>query len=303
MSTCWRKRGRVFAPDGSRWWARSYASFPTVEVRDDTLRVYFTGLDDHGFGRTGYVDLDARDPSRVVHESREPVLDIGAIGAFDDSGANAFSIATSNGTRYLYYQGWQRTERAPHLIFTGVAVGEGDGFRKVGRTPVLDRTDDDPYLRGAPFVIVEDGAFRMWYASARRWVDDEHGLHYEVDIRHATSPDGLSWSADPRPCVPIEPPDEYAVGRPSVLVDGGRYRMWYSIRSFSQPYRIGYAESGDGLVWTRRDSEAGIERSARGWDSAMICYPQVVRVGPRMLMFYNGNGHGETGFGYAEADG
>ena len=33
----------------------------------------------------------------------------------------------------------------------------------------------------------------------------------------------------------------------------------------------------------------------------MICYPQVVRVDDRLLMFYNGNQHGASGFGYAEA--
>jgi hypothetical protein len=31
----------------------------------------------------------------------------------------------------------------------------------------------------------------------------------------------------------------------------------------------------------------------------MICYPCVVEVDGRTLMFYNGNGFGQTGFGYA----
>src|SRR5207244_9360071 len=126
------------------------------------------------------------------------------------------------------------------------------------------------------------------------------GVHYEIVIRHATSRDGLGWVADEEPAVSIDS-DEYAVGRPSVLLDGDTYRMWCSIRSFSEPYRIGYAESSDGVSWTRRDSEAGIGRSQEGWDSAMICYPQVVRVDDRLLMFYNGNQHGASGFGYAEA--
>ena len=88
----------------------------------------------------------------------------------------------------------------------------------------------------------------MWYASCRTWIQNEHGLHYEVAIRHAKSQDGIHWEADPAPCLTAASDDEYGVGRPSVLVDGGRYRMWYSIRSFSRPYRIGYAESTDGLV-------------------------------------------------------
>lgn len=298
----WNKRGHVYVPDGSRWWARKYAAFPTVDPQGDSLRVYFAALDEHNVGRTGYVDVDADDPSRVLNECAEPVLDTGDIGTFDDCGANAFSIVTHDGTKYLYYQGWQRTERIPYLIFSGLATDDGDGggFRKRLRTPVLDRTDDDPFLRGAPYVIKEPAGFRMWYVSCRRWLHDEHGLHYDVSIRHAVSADGLRWVADAQSCVTPEA-DEYAVGRPSVLFEGGLYRMWYSIRSFSRPYRIGYAESPDGIAWTRLDAEAGIERSPDGWDSAMICYPNVVRVRDRLLMFYNGNQHGATGFGYAEA--
>lgn len=298
----WSKRGHIYAPDGTRPWARGYASFPTVDVLGDALRVYFTALDDERFGRTGYVDLDADDPTRVLHESPDPVLDLGEPGSFDDSGANAISVVGDGPRKHLYYQGWQRTERVPFLVFTGLATDDGRGFEKRSRTPILDRIEGDRYLRGGPFVARHEGAFRMWYASARRWVRDAHGLHYDVVIRHAVSQDGVRWEADERPCVVPDPPDEYAVGRPSVLIEDGAYRMWYSVRSFSRPYRIGYAESSDGVRWERRDAEVGIERSAAGWDSEMICYPQVVRVRDRLLMFYNGNRHGSTGFGYAEAE-
>jgi hypothetical protein len=298
----WKKGGLVYAPDGTRWWARRNASFPAVCLQDDVLRVFFTALDDRRFGRTGYVDLDPEDPSRVVRESAEPVLDLGEVGAFDDCGANAFCALRVGDATYLYYQGWQRAERVPYLIFTGLAIddGDGQGFRRYSRAPLLDRTDEQPFLRGAPCVVRLSDGFHMWYVSSRRWVHDAHGLHYEVAIHHARSPDGVDWTADERPCVEPDWNDEYAVGRPSVLVEGNTYRMWYSVRSFSQPYRLGYAESGDGHAWMRRDSEVGLERSDQGWDSQMTCYPQVIRVDGRLLMFYNGNGHGASGFGYAE---
>jgi predicted GH43/DUF377 family glycosyl hydrolase len=269
----------------------------------DVLRVYFAALDDDNRGRAGYVDVDATDPLRVVHGAQEPILDVGELGTFDDSGANAFSIVIDGPKRHLYYQGWQRTERVPYLIFSGLATdhGQGRGFEKHTRAPILDRTEDDPFIRGAPFVLLEEGRFRMWYVSCRRWVRDEHGLHYDVVIRHATSRDGVRWLADREPCLTPAAGREYAVGRPCVLHEDGVYRMWYAIRSFHEPYRIGYAESADGALWTRRDDEVGIGRSQDGWDSEMICYPYVLRVGDRLLMFYNGNRHGLTGFGYAEA--
>jgi hypothetical protein len=73
--------------------------------------------------------------------------------------------------------------------------------------------------------------------------------------------------------------------------------MWYSRRG--QAYRIGYAESDDGVRWQRRDGEAGIDVSDSGWDAEMIAYPCVFRHEGRLFMLYNGNGYGRTGVGLA----
>jgi hypothetical protein len=66
---------------------------------------------------------------------------------------------------------------------------------------------------------------------------------------------------------------------------------------------MGYAVSKDGLTWTRLDEKVGITASSTGWDSEMLCYGYVLRIGQRLFMFYNGNKHGATGFGLAELDG
>ncbi len=79
--------------------------------------------------------------------------------------------------------------------------------------------------------------------------------------------------------------------------DGDRYRMWYSFRGAA--YRMGYAESPDGLEWTRRDRECVVDPSASGWDAEMVTYPLVVRHRDTWLLFYNGNGYGRTGIGLA----
>ena len=78
--------------------------------------------------------------------------------------------------------------------------------------------------------------------------------------------------------------------------------MWYSIRSRSRPYRIGYAESADGLVGIGKIIEPGSSLSEMGWDSEMVAYPAVIDVNGQRLMFYNGNRHGATGFGVAVLD-
>lgn len=296
----WRKLGRVFSTPGDQPWARTHATYPTADLRTpDRLRVYYTALDAEKFGQGGYVDLDPADPVRVLDVSPDPVLTLGDLGDFDDAGANPFSVVDFGGRKLMYYLGWQRTLRAPYQTFTGLAFEAADGrFEKWRRAPVLERTDEEPHIRGAPCVIRDGERLLLWYISSSRWTRRDGDLHYHVLIRHAVSHDGTSWTVDPHVCLAPDP-GEYALGRPSVIREGGLYRMWYSIRSFERPYVIGYAESEDGVRWTRMDERAGIARSQSGWDSEMICFPNVIRAGGRLLMFYNGNNHGASGFGCA----
>lgn len=298
----WEKKGLVYAPSGDLWWAKTYAMLPTATLfSEQILRVYFASLDENRYGRIGYVDLDADNPLRILNETKEPILDLGELGSFDDSGVNPCCILDVAGTMYLYYNAWQRCERVPYMLFTGLAQSHDGGttFKKYSRTPILDRTDEEPFSRSAPFVTKEDGIFKMWYWSSVEWSQGRTGIHYNGVIRYASSSDGIHWNTHPSICIKPNSPDEYSVGRPWVLRDGRLYRMWYSMRSFSKLYSIGYAESEDGIQWERKDAEAGISRSDSGWDSEMICYPCVVDVRGKRYMFYCGNRHGSTGFGCA----
>lgn len=298
----WRKLGRVYAPDGSRWWERSYAHLPTAMRLDDSrIRVYYAGLDDARVGRIGFVEVDAGDPTRVLATADAPVLDVGAPGLFDDCGVNPSAVVADGDALRLFYIGWQRAERVPYMLFAGLATSEDGGrsFRRVQPTPVLDRTPAEPFTRSATTVLREDGRWRAWYVSALEWGAGPEGQYPRYVVRHATSADGIRWSDAGPICIDFQDADEFGFGRPWVLRDGDRYRMWYSIRSLSQPYRMGYAESADGLAWTRRDALVGLERSATGWDAEMICYPSVVDVAGRRLLFHNGNRHGQSGFGVA----
>jgi hypothetical protein len=127
-------------------------------------------------------------------------------------------------------------------------------------------------------------------------------LTYTSHLAYAESSDGVSWPQ--RGIVSMQPrePDEYGFGRPAIVNDGGLYRMWHSIRTHSQGYRIGYATSSDGVVWDRRDDEGGLPASAEGWDSEMTCFASVVDTENGRYMFYNGNDFGRTGVGVARLD-
>ena len=73
--------------------------------------------------------------------------------------------------------------------------------------------------------------------------------------------------------------------------------MWYSYAI--ENYRIGYAESKNGIHWKRMDKISGIDVSSSGWDSISIEYPYVFQHDSTKYMLYCGNEFGKTGFGYA----
>lgn len=298
----WHKQGLIYAPSGDLWWAKSHAYLPTAEVLGgDCIRVFFTSLDENKFGRIGYVNLNIDNPTQVLSLSQEPVLDLGKLGTFDDSGVSPSCIIDFEQGKYLYYVGWQRAERVPYMLFAGVAISNDSGcsFQRYSSVPILERTASEPFIRSANTIIKDKGLFKMWYVSALYWVQVDGRLLPSYVLRYAESEEGISWNAYDQICINFENEDEFGFGRPWVVKDGHTYKMWYSIRSRSRPYRIGYAESKDGLNWVRKDNETGIEASAQGWDSEMICFPCVIDAKGKRYMFYNGNRHGATGFGYA----
>lgn len=298
----WEKLGHVYVADGEHEWARQRAYVPNPVVLEDRIRVFVSLLDDEQVGRVGYVDLDRGDPTSVLRVSDRPVLDIGDPGTFDDNGVTATCIVDIDGDRHLYYFGWQRGVRVRYFLFAGVATLNDDRgvFERLSEVPILDRVDGERFLRSAPFVRPDGEGYEMWYVSGDEWIDVEGKQVPTYDVRYTRSADAHDWGRHSGTvCFEPDRPDEYGFGRPYVVKEHGQYRMWYSVRTRSKGYRIGYAESDDGIDWTRRDDQVGIDISEDGWDSEMVCFPSIVDVDDERYMFYNGNGFGATGFGVA----
>ena len=140
----------------------------------------------------------------------------------------------------------------------------------------------------------------MWYASGSGWDVTATGPLHRYNIRYAESDDGISWRREGVIAIDYADASEYALTRPCVVRTGGGYRMWYSRRG--EAYRIGYAESDDGITWARRDADAGIDVAPDGFDSHMIEYPFVFEHAGSWYLLYNGNGYGATGIGWAALD-
>lgn len=304
----WEKRGLIFAPSARSEWMHSHASLPIADRRGDgLLRIYFGTRDRSGRSHIGHVDVSAGNIGEVVAVAQEPLLPLGRLGAFDDSGIMPSSLVDHGGRKFLFYIGWTPQVTVPYRLAIGLAVSDdgGETFRKHSEGPIADRSVDEPFFNTAPCVLVENGLWRMWYVSTTEWEVRDGHPEPRYQVRYAESSDGLEWRRTDVICIGY---DDFtgAIGRPFVYRHRNGYRMLYSYRSAhgyrSDPalsYRLGFAESVDGLRWTRRDDAVGIERSESGWDSEMIEYCSLLDNGGETIMLYNGNGFGRTGFGYA----
>jgi len=301
MTRRWVKKGLMFSPPTDLPWMRTHAALPVVlDLGDDRFRVYFTGRDAENRSHIGSFEFHGDDPMRVMHVSRRPVLSPGALGTFDEFGVTTSCIAARHGKLYLYYSGWNRGVSVPFHLAIGLAVSVDGGrtFERYSRGPIIDRGPRDACMTASPCVFVEARMWRMWYVSCPRWrlVDGQPRHNYH--IQYAESPDGIDWKRDGTVCIGFKNDREYAIARPCVIREGGIYRMWYCYRG--DRYRIGYAESPDGVQWTRLDERAGIDRAESGWDARMIAYPAVFDHRDKRYMLYNGNDYGRTGIGLAQ---
>ena len=233
-----------------------------------------------------------------------PLLEPGPLGCFDDSGAMGCWIVEHPGVERLYYQGWTLGVTVSFYVAVGIAerpLGDpGRAFERISAGPILDRCMHEPIFIADPAVMIENGNWRMWYQSGRPWAKPSDTPLPSYDIRYAELVDGVRWKLTGTQSLKFEHPGEVAIARFCPLRESdGSYKAWYSYRSNDWGYRIGFATSVDGLSWTRRDDQAGIDRDADSWEGSMICYPFVFDTEIGRFMLYNGGRYGDAGFGVA----
>ena len=302
--------GHVYQPDNSLDWMQDFATTPTALLLSDRIRVFYSTRprrDSDGcfVSRTSYVDLDRADPRRVMAVHRQPIIELGKPGSFDEFGIMVAEAVSWQGHRLLYYMGWQRQQTTPYHVQLGLAVADGAAkdFRKHAEGPVLGDHALDPYGIGNVCVRAEGDSLRMWYTAFLPWVCEAGRWTPRYALRQAYSRDGVEWLRDTDYCLSPYTNTE-AIATPAVHRQDMHWHLWFSTRErctdgSAGAYRIGYASSDDGTHW-RRDDAGGLLPSGKDWDSEMCCYPALLEVDGRLLCFYCGNGYGATGFGLAE---
>jgi hypothetical protein len=237
--------------------------------------VYISTRDGVGKSRTGRLVVDisrlANGGGRVLELHPEPVLSLGEMGTFDDNGVMPSWLVDDGGAQLLYYIGWNVIGAVPCRLSIGLAIGEDGGqtFRRRFQGPIIDRSMQEPFFATALCVICENDKWRMYYVSCTGWEDVLGRWEPRYHVKYAESADGINWELLGQSCIDAGPGE--AMGRPCVFRHSDGYAMLYSRRSIAgyrsnreRSYRLGHAESADGISWAIKESDVGIERSVEG---------------------------------------
>lgn len=304
----WIKKGRICAHENFNLdWYKKNTMVPVPYLVNDTcLRLFVTMCDADNVGRIGYVDVNPDNPSEILGYSHTPAMDIGPDGAFDDSGVLPSALFEKDGKLYLFYSAYQKQVKVPYSILSGLAVANADftHFTRISHVPLLERTEEEMFIRSAIYCLADGPAdkphYKIYYSSGTEWTHNSIKQVPRYDIKCLESEDFFNWhAAKPIPCIGLAN-DEYGLTTPNVFKTAKGYVMTYAIRSVSEGYRLGYAESPDGHNWTRHDERMDIDVSTEGWDSEMICFGNIFKHNNKTYLFYCGNHYGMAGMGYAE---
>ncbi|WP_294199953.1 hypothetical protein [uncultured Chryseobacterium sp.] len=306
----WKKKGLLFeVKNHTNDKIKSHASIPfALHLADDLFRIYFSSRNVHGKSLPYYIDCKVNNGNiELTGKVIGPILELGKLGSFDDSGIMPSCLVRKNDKIFMYYIGWNPQVTVSYRLSIGLAVSNDNGitFSRYSEGPICDRSMEEPYFNTAPYVLWDDKNWKMWYISCTEWkmIDDYPEPSYH--IKYAESEDGIVWKREGIVCLDYDEAAK-ALGRPCVYQKNNIFKMFFSYRntekyrtSKNAGYKIGYAESADGKSWNKLYEHTGIFLSECGWDSEMMEYCHVFEHKGIEYMIYNGNDFGKEGFGYA----
>ncbi len=223
-----------------------------------------------------------------VDHPDNPVIGVDDPGSWAPGGLWVNAVVHDGTTYHMWFTGTTVDDSG---WITGVAVGhatspDGVGWTMDPANPVIAAGDpgewDDLTVDGGP--VIYDGAqFKMWYTG---WSEGA------TDVGYATSPDGSTWTKySGNPVMEHGPQgswDDHWLAPATVLVEDGTYRMWFHGKTDDYySGQIGYAESPDGISWTKWPDPVFEPADDPGTWQGSFLFPSVVFDGTTYHMLFS----------------
>jgi len=297
----WIKKGNIFN--------ECHAQVPVVDTNHDGFwRIYYSKRENRGPSLPYFIDVEAGNPKNILRKPIGPLLSVGEKGLFDWAGIMPTEIIQVNDQKYLYYIGWSNRIDVPYHNNLGLAISsdQGQTWTKFSDGPIFSTSYKEPGYIGTISIIKQSAElYYGYYLSCRKWKEYQGRMEPTYDIKIATSENLIDWLPLNKTAVGLEN-EEGGISKASILKIDSKFYLWYAIRNttdyrenIANSYRIKCAESSDLIHWNRT-KELGLDIDPLShWENTMVEYPHVFEFENQIYMLYNGNGFGETGFGYA----
>ena len=300
----WIKRGLIYkAEKVNDWWLSHTMAPAAILYKKNIIRIFLGCWDNEGISRIGYIDVDSNDPSNVLQLAERPVVDVGVAGTFDDNGVFPGHVFINSGLVFIYYTGFQLSDKVDHFNFSGLAISRdgGDVFNKYSQAPILDRSDEGLHVRAGLSALYEGQKFHCVYSSGTGFIEVGSKKRPIYEVYYQQSNDGIIFSNKGKKIVELKKEMEHGLGRPQIIKIQNLYYIFYTRRMLNMQYHIGCAVSKDLIDWKRCDGWITIQHGKEGeFDSSMVYFPCILEANDKTYMFYSGNCYGRDGLGYAE---
>ncbi|KAA3614287.1 MAG: hypothetical protein DWQ01_00875 [Planctomycetota bacterium] len=236
-------------PDGA--WDDWDVETPTVLKKDGIYHLWYSGRGEPE-GTNPLLKPDAAyrighavstDGVNWIKDPMNPVLSPGfVLLSWDWAGTAEPTVIYENGQFKMWYAGVTVQGGGLFVQIGHATSADGRSWQKYSGNPVLSV----PELNGilTPSVLKERPFYELWYTVYNQNTGLPAG-----PIRQAISLNGIQWFVIPQDAlVKGSPPewDWWAIFGPTVILDGDRYKMWYSGTAIDLQgvhLTIGYAES------------------------------------------------------------
>ena len=296
------KRLSTFLPSKNNSFSVSHCMLPTpIKIKKNAYRVFYGSRNKKGISRIFFSDVFLKKNSLVIKRKKsKPCLSNGKLGAFDDNGVLPSSIIKIGKKIYLYYIGWRPGGTTRYSLIAGLAISsnQGKNFKRYSNAPILKTNNKEPYsILTAPSVLeIKKNLYYMWYVSGIDWKNKDYPKY---NIKLAKSYNLKNWKQTGKVCINLKK-SERAVARPFVIFENKKFKMWYCYEKKVGKYKIGYAESNNGIKWKRKDGSLKFIGPRNKYDKKMMAYPSILFFNKKKLMMYNGNEYGKYGINFAQ---
>ena len=240
----------------------SHIQSPVVLELNGVQRLYFCSRviseKDNGnySSHIYFVDFDEKF-SNILGFSSKPIVELGAIGTFDEHGTSPISAVKFREKVFIYYVGWARSVGVPYTANIGLLRStdhEASQFERAFPGPVMPFDRDEPFLLGSPRVKEFNGSLYMWYVAGKSWNLVNGRPEPTYKIRMAISRDGLTWTKIKKDLIGDTLGEFECQAAPEVIQLEAGFLMIYSYRSneregVDSDYQINLAYSDDLLNW------------------------------------------------------